>query len=94
MAVLLDDSRSMQIPDWSGMPRGEFVKQQFGAPESALLKALSDRFLVRVFRFSSTAGRLESAANSRSAGRRRGSVPRSTARAKSSPAFRCQASCS
>ncbi len=43
------------------MPRGEFVKQQFGAPESALLKALSDRFLVRVFRFSSTAGRLESA---------------------------------
>ena len=61
VAVLLDDSRSMQIPDWSGMPRGEFVKQQFGAPESALLKALSDRFLVRVFRFSSTAGRLESA---------------------------------
>jgi hypothetical protein len=51
VAVLLDDSRSMQIPDWSSMPRGEFVKQQFGAPESALLKALSDRFLVRVFRF-------------------------------------------
>ena len=61
VAVLLDDSRSMQIPDWDGRPRGEFIKQQFGAPESALLKALSDRFLVRVFRFSSTAGRLESA---------------------------------
>src|SRR5687768_4125932 len=59
VAVLLDDSRSMQIPDWANMPRGEFIKQQFGSPESPLLKALSDRFLIRVFRFSSTAGRLE-----------------------------------
>ena len=61
VAVLLDDSRSMQIPDWGGRPRGEFIKQQFAAPESALIKALSDRFLVRTFRFSSTAGRLDSA---------------------------------
>jgi len=61
VAVLLDDSRSMQIPDWSTRPRGEFVKQQFGGPESPLFRALSERFLVRVFRFSSRAGRLESA---------------------------------
>ena len=60
VAVLLDDSRSMQIPDWGGQPRGEFVKQSFSAAESPIMKALSDRFLVRVFRFSSTAGRLES----------------------------------
>jgi uncharacterized membrane protein len=60
VAVVLDDSRSMQIPDWDGRPRGEFIKQQFGGLESPLLKTLSDRFLVRVFRFSSTAGRLES----------------------------------
>ncbi|MBI4887522.1 MAG: hypothetical protein HY824_10540 [Acidobacteria bacterium] len=60
VAVLLDDSRSMQIPDWSGRPRGEFITQQFGAPGGALLTSLSDRFLVRVFRFSSTAGRLNS----------------------------------
>jgi len=60
VAVVLDDSRSMQIPDWDGRPRGEFIKQQFGGPESPVLKALSDRFLVRVFRFSSTAGRIES----------------------------------
>jgi uncharacterized membrane protein len=60
VAVVLDDSRSMQIPDWGSRPRGEFIKQQFGGPESPLLKALSDRFLVRVFRFSSTAGRIES----------------------------------
>ena len=61
VAVLLDDSRSMQIPDWAGQARGAFLKQQFGTPDSPLMKALSDRFLVRVFRFSSTAGRLESA---------------------------------
>ena len=61
VAVLLDDSSSMQIPDWAGQARGAFLKQQFGAPDSPLIKALSDRFLVRVFRFSSTAGRLESA---------------------------------
>ncbi len=61
VAVLLDDSRSMQIPDIAGKPRGEFVRAQFGAADSPLLKSLSDRFLVRVFRFSSTAGRLASA---------------------------------
>jgi uncharacterized membrane protein len=60
VAVLLDDSRSMQIPDWATKPRGEFVRQQFGAPESPIIKALSDRFLVRTFRFSSTAARIES----------------------------------
>jgi len=57
VAVLLDDSRSMQIPDVNGQPRGEFVRQQFAANQ-AVMKALSDRFLVRLFRFSSTAGRL------------------------------------
>ena len=61
VAVLLDDSRSMQIPDWGGQARGAFVKQEFSLAESPVMKALSDRFLVRVFRFSSTAGRLDSA---------------------------------
>ena len=63
VAVLLDDSRSMQIPDWNGRPRGSYLTEQFGAPDSPLIQALSDRFLVRVFRFSSTAGRLESASD-------------------------------
>ena len=62
VAVLLDDSRSMQIPDEGGQPRAEYVRSQFGAPDSPLLKSLSDRFLVRVFRFSSTAGRMSSVA--------------------------------
>jgi uncharacterized membrane protein len=61
VAVLLDDSRSMQIPDVGGQPRGEFVRAQFGGPDSPLLKSLSDRFLVRTFRFSSAAGRVGSA---------------------------------
>jgi uncharacterized membrane protein len=61
VAVLLDDSRSMQIPDWGGQARGAFVKQSFSAPDSPVMKALADRFLLRVFRFSSTTGRLESA---------------------------------
>src|SRR5687768_1134466 len=60
VAVLLDDSRSMQIPDWNGQARGEFLRQEFGAADRPLLKSLSDRFLVRTFRFSSTAGRLNS----------------------------------
>src|SRR5688572_10161134 len=60
VAVLLDDSRSMQIPDWSGQPRGEYVRQQLGTPDSPLLKSLSDRFLVRTFRFSSATGRVNS----------------------------------
>jgi uncharacterized membrane protein len=60
VAVLLDDSRSMQIPDWAGQARGAYIREQFGGSESPLVKALSDRFLVRTFRFSASAGRLES----------------------------------
>ena len=62
VAVLLDDSRSMQIPDLGGQPRGEFIRRQFGA-DSPLINALSDRFLVRVLRFSSAVGRLDSVDN-------------------------------
>jgi uncharacterized membrane protein len=60
VAVLLDDSRSMLIPDEGEAPRADFVRNQFGGPDSPLLKSLSDRFLVRVFRFSSTATRMAS----------------------------------
>jgi len=57
--VLLDDSRSMQIPDQEGQSRAQFLRTQFAA-DGPLLKSLTDRFLVRVFRFSSAAGRLGS----------------------------------
>jgi uncharacterized membrane protein len=61
VAVLLDDSRSMQIADVDGRPRADFIRQQFGAVDTPTLKALSDRFLVRTFRFSSAARRADSA---------------------------------
>jgi uncharacterized membrane protein len=57
LGVLLDDSRSMQIADHGGQPRATFVKDQFGAENGALLKALSERFTVRTFRFSSAPSR-------------------------------------
>jgi len=58
VAVLLDDSKSMQIADWDGKPRADFIRQQFGAADSPLLKSLSDRFIVRAFRFSAATGRV------------------------------------
>ena len=57
LGVLLDDSKSMQIADHGGQPRATFVRDQFGAPDQGILKALSDRFTVRVFRFSSAPSR-------------------------------------
>jgi len=58
VAVLIDDSRSMQIADHAGKPRAAFVREQFGEEGSPLLKSLAGRFMVRTFRFSSTTGRV------------------------------------
>jgi uncharacterized membrane protein len=60
LGVLIDDSRSMQIADWNQAPRANFARQQFAAADSALLKALSERFVIRTFRFSSGASRVGS----------------------------------
>jgi uncharacterized membrane protein len=59
IGVLLDDSRSMQIADQDGEPRASIVRQEFGAADRGLLKTLSDRFMVRTFRFSSAASRVD-----------------------------------
>jgi len=59
LGVLLDDSRSMRVPDWNGQPRGRFIEEQFGGPDAPIIKALSERFLVRTFHFSSTALRAD-----------------------------------
>jgi uncharacterized membrane protein len=67
LAVLIDDSRSMQIDD-AGAPeeesgvatRGAYARQLFADPASGLLQSLSDRFVLRTFRFSSAAARLAS----------------------------------
>src|SRR5688572_28486513 len=44
VAVLMDDSRSMQIPDWEGKARAEFIRREFGDVSGPLMKSLSDRF--------------------------------------------------
>jgi uncharacterized membrane protein len=62
LGVLIDDSRSMTIADRDGKPRTDFVQQQFGA-DGPLAKALSQRFVLRYFRFSSSADRLANAAD-------------------------------
>jgi uncharacterized membrane protein len=63
LGILLDDSRSMGIADRDGKTRTEFIEQQFGGPDSPLLKALSERFVLRFFRFSSATDRLAAVAD-------------------------------
>ena len=59
VGVLLDDSRSMEIQDFDGRARSAFLRETFGTPDSPVLSALSDRFAVRFFRFSSGTQRIE-----------------------------------
>jgi uncharacterized membrane protein len=59
VGVLIDDSRSMQIADHNGAPRATFVRQEFGTPDRGAIKTLSDRFMVRTFRFSNAASRVD-----------------------------------
>ncbi len=56
LGVLIDDSRSMLIADQGDQPRSNFVESEFGV-EGALRQALSDRFVLRFFRFSSSTSR-------------------------------------
>jgi uncharacterized membrane protein len=57
LAVLVDDSRSMQIADTGGRARGDVVRETF-ADGSSVMRALSDKFVLRTFRFSSTSHRI------------------------------------
>ena len=59
LGVLLDDSRSLQIADRDGRPRSAFVADALGT-DRPLLTALSKKFVLRFFRFSSTADRIQS----------------------------------
>jgi uncharacterized membrane protein len=58
VGVLVDDSRSMTISDLDGRPRADLVRQLI-ARDSALVRALSDRFQLRFFRFGGSTSRLE-----------------------------------
>src|SRR6516165_1897798 len=63
LAVMVDDSRSMAIADTNGQPRSAFIQKQLGSPNAPLLDALSRRFVVRFFKFSSGSDRVPSAAD-------------------------------
>jgi hypothetical protein len=60
VGVLIDDSRSMRIADRDGKPRSDWIEHAFGGPDSVLLKSLRQKFIVRLFRFSSSAQRVDS----------------------------------
>ena len=57
--MLLDDSRSMQIADQAGGAALRLRPAGVRRADRGMLKALSDRFMVRTFRFSTAASRLD-----------------------------------
>ena len=59
VGVLIDDSRSMQVADEGSGTRADYVRSAAGTTEAPLLAALGEKFVPRVFRFSSTAERLQ-----------------------------------
>ncbi len=69
VAVVVDDSRSMQVRDTDGASRGDVVTRLAGGPDSALLRALAERYQLRVFRLSG-GGRLADASAVRYEGTR------------------------
>jgi len=63
IGVLLDDSLSLQIDDRDDVPRAQFINETFGPEGSELLGALSEKFMVRVFRFSKDVDRIDNASD-------------------------------
>lgn len=59
VGILVDDSRSMRILDEGDAERGAVAARLFGGPDSALFKALSEKFQLRFFRTSGAGGRSE-----------------------------------
>ena len=55
VAILIDDSRSMRIADVDGRTRAEVAERLLGTRDSAVTRALGDRFQLRYYRFSSAA---------------------------------------
>ena len=65
VGILIDDSRSMQLPEGNTgtLTRADRVRETFGNPDSPAMKALSEKFLVRTFRFSSSTARVSAPAD-------------------------------
>jgi len=58
VGILIDDSRSMRLEDGDGTTRSAFLAQAFTPGESQLLSDLSERFVLRFFRFSDASRRM------------------------------------
>ena len=58
VGVLVDDSRSMRIADLNATTRADAVRHLLGARDSSLYRALADKFVVRLFRFSGNGERV------------------------------------
>lgn len=59
VGVLVDDSRSMGLENEDGTIRSDFVPEAFTPGESELVDALSQRFVLRFFRFSDVTSRID-----------------------------------
>lgn len=59
LAIVVDDSRSMQVADADGRARAAVVKEMFGAEGGDVARALADRFKLRFFRFDGATERVE-----------------------------------
>ncbi len=69
LAILLDDSRSMRLADVDGATRLNAMQRTFG-DSSALVRGLSRKFAVRVFRFAADATPVAGAASLTASGSR------------------------
>lgn len=68
VAVLADDSRSMQLADENNRPRIEAVKKLL-SHEDPLMKGLDEKFRVNLFGFSNSTGRIAEAKSLKAEGR-------------------------
>jgi uncharacterized membrane protein len=70
LGILLDDSRSMRLADVADGTRLDAVRRAFGDSAGSLTRGLTDRFVLRYFRFAADAGPLASAERLRGGGSR------------------------
>jgi len=59
VGILIDDSRSMDLENEDGTRRSDFVAEAFTPEQSELLASLSERFVLRFFRFSDITDRID-----------------------------------
>lgn len=59
VGVLIDDSRSMGLTNEDGTARSDFIPAAFTPGESDLIDGLAERFVLRFFRFSDVANRID-----------------------------------